>query len=119
MKFYLAGPMRGIPKWNFPAFDAEAARLRELGHVVFNPADMDRDAGFDESCGVLPEGFMREAFERDIEAIKECDAIVVLPGWLNSTGALAECGVARWLGIPIFESGSMIEVGGKLAWRFV
>ena len=34
---YLAGPMTGIAEFNFPAFDAAAAKLRDLGYVVFNP----------------------------------------------------------------------------------
>nr|WP_301338073.1 DUF4406 domain-containing protein [Pseudomonas aeruginosa] len=30
-RIYLAGPMTGLPEHNFPAFHAEAARLRHLG----------------------------------------------------------------------------------------
>ena len=35
MKLYLAGPMRGLPLCNFPAFDAAAAWLTSKGHIVF------------------------------------------------------------------------------------
>lgn len=41
MRIYLAGPMRGYAEFNFPAFHAAAARLREQGHTVFNPAERD------------------------------------------------------------------------------
>ena len=119
MKLYVAGPMRGYERNNFPAFDAEAARLRELGHEVISPADLDRQTGFDEHLTVMPEGFMRKAFDRDVAALKVVDGIVVLPGWQKSTGALAEAGIARWLGLPIYEAGTMREVGGKLGWNVV
>jgi hypothetical protein len=46
-KIYLSGPMTGLPDLNFPAFHAEAARLRALGYDVINPAE-------------LPEGISRE-----------------------------------------------------------
>lgn len=52
MKIYLAGPMRGIPEFNFPAFHAMACRLRAEGNVVFNPAEKDIERhGVDISRG--------------------------------------------------------------------
>lgn len=38
-RVYLAGPMTGIADYNFPAFNAAAARLRAEGFDVVNPAD--------------------------------------------------------------------------------
>ncbi|MCY1527250.1 hypothetical protein D9M68_623110 [compost metagenome] len=38
-RIYLAGPMTGLPEFNYPAFHAEAARLRALGYQVENPAE--------------------------------------------------------------------------------
>jgi hypothetical protein len=30
-RIYIAGPMTGLPEFNYPAFNAEAQRLRGLG----------------------------------------------------------------------------------------
>lgn len=104
-KVYIAGPMRGIYRFNFPAFDRAAEMIREGGGVPFSPAEMDRSAGFDPE--LLPsdydwsnvQGFdMKAAFERDSEAIKSCDMVFMLNGWEQSNGASTEHGIALWLG---------------------
>lgn len=100
---YLAGPMRGHPRWNFDAFDAAEAVLAADWRVL-SPAAMDRAVGFDPECKVLPEGFLEGALDRDVKAIlHEADAVAMLPGWERSTGAQAEYWLARWKGIPAYE----------------
>lgn len=109
-KVYIAGPMRKMPYYNFPAFDAAAELIRRSGDIPFNPAEMDRTAGFnpevfptDYDWSSIPEGFdLDAAFDRDIDAIKAADAIYMLEGWENSTGASAEHGCAVWLGKEIY-----------------
>lgn len=111
MKIYLAGPMRGIPEFNFPAFYAAADRLRAEGHEVFNPAERDNDvhgtdiskgntAG-DEELAAKQHGFnLREALGADLAWIcAKADAIALLPGWENSKGATAERAAAIALGL--------------------
>lgn len=110
MKIYLAGPMTGIPEFNFPAFDEAAARLREGGHEVFNPADNDRaklGADFakdnktgDQTVAAQNKGFsLRHALRDDTQFIcMEAEAIAMLPGWENSKGARAEHALAYALG---------------------
>ena len=52
MKIYLAGKMRGVPNFNFPAFNSAAEYLRSLGDEVFNPAERDNiKHGTDISAG--------------------------------------------------------------------
>lgn len=107
---YLAGPMRGYPFYNFPIFDYVRDALIVRKYIVFSPADYDRDKGFDPASlpkdhnwHEIPEGFdMLEAARTDLNAIFECDAIVMLHGWEESTGATAEHAVAKWIGKTIF-----------------
>ena len=109
-RIYIAGPMRGIPEFNFPAFNAAADRFRQDGWEVFNPAEADNDIhGTDISKGnasgcedtaAKEHGFnLREALHRDTEFIcLKADAIAMLPGWEKSAGANAEWALAKALG---------------------
>lgn len=99
-RVYLAGPMRGLPKYNFPAFDEARDKLRALGYTVISPADLDRDADFHETDEYTPD-FLYAAMRRDIEAILKVDQIVLLPGWENSAGCKIELTVAGALGLPV------------------
>lgn len=114
MKVYLAGPMSGIPHFNFPAFNKACAILRAEGHAVFNPAerDIERHGGVDISAdnhagsqehAAKVHGFsLRDALADDTAFIcKEADAIAMLPGWENSKGARAEHALAFALGHTI------------------
>ena len=109
---YIAGKMRGVPLFNYPAYNAAAAQLRSEGHIVFNPAerDIERHGGTDISAGNLTgcevqcaqeHNFsLREALADDLEFIcKKADAIALLPGWETSKGAQAELATARALGL--------------------
>jgi hypothetical protein len=107
VKVYIAGPMRGIPEFNFPAFDDAAVNLWGLHAVddVFNPAERDRGAGFDVTGmtgheDLAARGFdLREALAADMEYISlKADTVAVLPGWEKSSGARAEVALAHALG---------------------
>lgn len=108
MKVYIAGPMTGIPYFNFPAFDQAAAKLRKRGYLPLSPADIDRKAGFDaldmpedSDWFTLPKGLnLREIVRRDVLAIvDEADGYYTLPGWEASKGARAEVALCEWLGL--------------------
>lgn len=113
MNVYLAGPMRGIPEFNFPAFREGAKILRAYGHEVFSPAEKDIErhgvdiskgnARGDESVAVAEHGFnLREALGVDLAWIcKEAEAIAMLPGWEDSKGARAELATAVALGLEV------------------
>lgn len=88
-RIYIAGPMTGLPDFNYPAFRAEAARLRGLGHHVENPADNPAPA-----CGSW-QGYMRLA----IAQLVTCDTVFLLPGYTASRGAMLEAHIALSLGM--------------------
>jgi hypothetical protein len=113
MKLYLAGPMRGYPQFNFPAFHAAAAKLRAEGHDVFSPAENDNERHGkdiskdnltgDEAVAAKEHGFnLREALAIDLSYIcKEAEGIALLPGWERSKGAKAERATALALGLKV------------------
>jgi hypothetical protein len=110
---YLAGPMTGIPHFNYPAFNAAAASLRAAGHTVFNPAEHDmemfgKDISNASGCAetaAVEHGFdRRAALKADLAWICDnADTIALLPGWKRSTGALAERALANALGLNVME----------------
>lgn len=98
--------MRGRPLYNFPLFDRIRNFLRSRNYDIICPAEMDRNAGFDPAklpndwdWWELPDHFhLEDAYDRDVEGIKKCDGIVMLPEWRTSYGARAEFFCAKWLG---------------------
>jgi hypothetical protein len=100
---YIAGPMRGLPEYNFPAFHEAEAVLREAGWETFNPARDDEEAGFDPKAPdaeVLP---LKHYMHKDLPMVCESDAVFVLPGWEGSEGARLELIVAHRCEIPVFR----------------
>ena len=94
MRIYIAGPMTGLPDLNYPAFNAEAARLRAMGHHVENPAENPKRDSW--------QGYMRLS----IAQLVTCDAVALLPGWENSDGAKLEVDIARKLGLTVSDEGT-------------
>lgn len=117
MKVYLAGPMRGYPEFNFPAFRQATAQIRALGHEVFSPAEHDEKGGFDATgtTGSPVEleraGFsLRAALGADLAWIcSSADGVVLLPGWEGSAGATAERATAHALGLGVWELGEFLR----------
>jgi hypothetical protein len=91
LKLYLAGPMRGYPNLNFPAFADAAAKLRADGHLVYNPAE-----------NAAPN--LRANLASDMTWISlVADGVVFLPGWTESLGATAENALRIAIGLPGWE----------------
>lgn len=121
MRVYIAGPMTHYPLYNFPAFDAAADEIRSEGHKAINPAELDREAGFDPTT--LPEDWdwstyppgtdPNEFINRDLDAIKTADAIYMLRGWRQSRGARAEHALAEWRGMTIIDTDQPSEAARR------
>lgn len=99
-KYYIAGPMSGIPKFNYPAFFEAAEALRSRGYEVVSPAEMDspdvQALALASTEGNLAElGSTGETWgdmlAADVKLIAdEVDGVVLLPGWHRSRGACLE-----------------------------
>lgn len=90
MRVFIAGPMRGLPEFNYPAFNEAAQRLRAQGHDVENPAENP-----EPPCQSWA-GYMRLSLAQLLRS----DHIALLPGWEHSEGASLEHHVASRLGMP-------------------
>lgn len=93
-RVYLAGPMTGLPDFNYPAFNAEEKRIRALGCMVENPA-----------VNMVYRGSPWETFMRDgIKRLMDCDILALLPGWERSRGANIERNLAITLGMHVVDA---------------
>lgn len=113
LRAYIAGPMRGYDRFNFPAFDRAESQLKKKGWDAVSPAAMDRAIGVNENTTELPDGFIYTALRRDFAAICTCDAIVFLPEWEKSSGARAEARVGLDIGLRFFSitpRGKLVEL---------
>lgn len=104
MRIYIAGPMTGLPQFNYPAFNRAAETLRDAGHIVFNPAE-----NFDGDSTRTRAEYLRE----DMRMLLLCEGIALLPGWRESLGARHEVLAAQLLGLRIFAYTvrNLIDIG--------
>lgn len=95
---YVAGPYRGPDNYAIHRniCDAEkwALKLWQAGLAVICPHL--NTAHFQ---GAAPDHIWLDG---DLELMRRCDAVFMVPGWNRSTGATVEHGEAARLGMPIF-----------------
>lgn len=99
MRLYVAGPITD-PDMTVVRQRCEDAcragmKLVELGHYAYVP----------HWSGLLPESFdipHERWLKQDMEWLRLCDGIVLLPGWERSKGAKMELAEAEQLGLTVF-----------------
>lgn len=74
------------------AFARAAAVLRGLGYEVVNPCEEPQDAAS-----------WADYMRRHIPVMCGCDAVVLLPGWAESRGAVLEVFIAQQVGVQVSE----------------
>lgn len=90
-RVYIAGPMTGLPEYNFPAFNAKEAELRAIGFEVENPT----------AHGIVEGATWADYMAYDLTRLALCNTIYLLPGWRKSKGASIERNIAEALGMTI------------------
>ena len=119
--WYLAGPMTGIPHFNFPLFIRVAAELRSAHDlVVISPAELDDEATAraamaspdgDPSTRLPNRETWGDFLSRDVKLIADSvGGVILLDGWQKSRGARLEAFVGLLCG---HAPGSGIEALSK------
>ncbi len=103
VRAYLAGPMTGYEKHNFPAFEKNAEHLRNFGYDIVSPAEL-------EALETGPRREWAYYLKRDIRELLTCEAIFAMRGWENSPGATLEVYIGWRLGFRLFRAEDLREL---------
>lgn len=112
--------MSGLPEFNAPAFREAADHLRQMGHDVISPVELDEESGFDHSSETINDTEYESFLARDIErisrgiALGELDGGVALTGYDGSRGAALEAHTIRTLGRPVYR---IVQSGTEYAFE--
>lgn len=100
-KYYIAGPMTGHPEHNYPYFGKVAERLRGQGYHIVSPHEIE----YGETMETRGQKEWSYYLRKTLLALLESDAIVLLPGWRTSKGAMAEFRLAVMSGMAVYYYG--------------
>ena len=102
---YVAGPIRAKTEWertqNIRRAEAVALELWKAGFAVHCP-----HKNTEGMSGACPEGTFLAG---DLEILRRCDAMVLLPGWETSEGSRNELVYAKERGIPMVLAYSNLD----------
>lgn len=96
-RYYLAGPMSGYPEYNYPEFEAACKLLRRNKIEIKSPHEI----VYPESrvLGDLP---YSEYIDGGMKLLAQCNGLILLPGWAQSTGSMLELSEAATWGLPVY-----------------
>lgn len=97
-KCYIAGPMRGVRYFNYPAFLGAKDALEAFDYRVLM-ADLTEEPN-EEGHTDTP---LRKFMQHDLPLLCQADCVFVLPGWEKSHGAKIEVHLAFQLDIPVYD----------------
>lgn len=97
--YYLAGPMTGYEDFNYPAFEAAAAALRDAGLKILSPHEVPWPEGHVE---MTQETLWSIMMEETGKLLGQCGGIILLKGWPQSRGAREELKLALGNEWPVY-----------------
>lgn len=97
-RIYIAGPMSGLPDFNYPSFDRAEQDLAAAGFEPSSPAVLAHLSPTDP--GELADGLSYEdVLASSLQMLLNADAVALLDGWESSHGARLEVALARRRGL--------------------
>lgn len=99
--YYLAGPMSGIPEFNYPEFERVKNELINNGIEVRSPHNIPWPEG-----DIRGEDLWIVTMSQATVLLVDCDAVILMNGWENSRGANREKEIATERRMPVFRLGA-------------
>lgn len=96
--FYLAGPMTGLPNFNYDGFERAKMMLEDHMLEIKSP----HEAFAHESEEVRARRSKAFYMAHSVNLLMTCNAIILLPGWSKSEGARTELGLALSCGYSVY-----------------
>lgn len=127
MKIYIAGPMTGLPQYNFVNFTKAKFMWQKLGHEVQTPFDANNRVwqkhfgkNFDPYHAICDYGnkVMLDCWKEDINVLLWADVIALLPEWEKSRGARIEVQTALLFNKYIHNAITLERVKIKVSLTF-
>lgn len=114
-RIYIAGPMRGIEKHNYAEFCRVAGIFGSdpdlcAAWIAVSPVDLSWSFGSSADDLDANPALLDRLMAIELEAVKSCDAILLLRGWEKSEGARAELRVAIDNKLEIYTQDSGVLV---------